>query len=181
MRKSVVAPSLELKEKLLEVGVLVDNFQNKKSSAVVDWLLWLKNTEEILKKYNYSETADLAGLRAAILATGNNSESRRSGKKAQIQKALETINSAQQVVLVKQSQLEERIEKVRTIIRQVVTLAKTAGLIKLRPGENFTAFLEQFLMQMQQHEQLQPSINMAIATVGKYDTLRILAEEIEFS
>ena len=179
MRKSVLSPHLELKELLLGIGSIVDDFHQKRPSATADWLSWLKKTEEVLKKYNYSETAEIAGIRASIIAAKEKGETRKTKKKAQVQKALETVQAAQQVVYNKQIKLEEKIEQVRNMTRQVVQMAKAAGMIQFYPGEDFTAFLEHFLMQMQQHEQLQAGVNLAIASIGRYDTLRILAEEIE--
>lgn len=181
MRKSVLTPCLELKEQLLNISGIVDDFQQKRPSATDDWLSWLRRTEEVLKKYNYGEAAELAGIRAAVLAAKEKGETRKSKKKAQMQKALETVQAAQQVVYNKQIKLEEKIEQVRSMTRQVVQMAKAAGMIHFHPGDNFTAFLEHFLMQMQQHEQLQASANLAIASIGRYDTLRILAEEIELT
>jgi hypothetical protein len=179
MRTSVISPCKELKQKLLAVGILVDGFQQKKTSAIDEWVCWLRETEEILKKYNFREASELAGLRAEILAASKFESNPRNRRKAQIQKALETVNVAQNIVGRRQGQLEEKIEHVRAVIKQITTIAKQAGYINFKQGDNFAFFLEKFIADMQQHSQLKPSINGAIATIGKYDTLRILAEEIE--
>lgn len=181
MRKSALTPSTEIRKQLFQVGSLVDAFQRKQSGVVDEWLKWLKVSEDLLKNYGYSETAELAGLRAEIMAVAHGSIRGKEQRKAIRKKALETISVAQRLLLDKQLQLEEKIEKVRMLIRQITTIARQAGMLEFQPGMDFTAFLDQFLLQMQQHEQLQPSISSAIAMIGRSDTLRILAEEVELS
>lgn len=179
MQTSIIVPCQELKQKLLAISELVDSFQQQSPSAVSDWLYWLKQTEEVLKRYNFRESAELAGLRAEILASSKMDGSPKTRRKTIVQKALETVYIAQSVVARRQGQLEDKIDQVRAVIRQITTLAKQAGYIKFKQGDDFAFFLEKFISDMQQHPQLNPSINGVLGTIGKYDTMLILAEEIE--
>lgn len=180
IKSSILSPCRELKSKLLQVGSIVDGFQEKKHDTINRWLAWLRDTEEILKKHNYTEAAELAGLRAEILAFSNGSGPLKISRKEKFQKTLETINTGQKIVCQRQKILEEKIDDVRILIRQVVAFVKQSGAIKFESKENFSIFLERLLMSMQQHEQLGPSIQAATAKIGRYDMLRLLAEEIEF-
>ena len=66
------------------------------------------------------------------------------------------------------------------MIKQIMIPAKDAGMINYDKNNDFTAYLESLLAQFKSHEQLAPGINSAIASIGKYDVLKIIAEEIEF-
>ncbi|PHN07806.1 hypothetical protein [Flavilitoribacter nigricans] len=181
MLRSVLTPCEELQHQLMNVGSIVNHFRDKKNDAVPQWLQWLEVTEEILKKNNFSETSALAGLRADILAVAMEIDAPRKRKKAIAQKSLESVNVAQDIVASRHNALQEKIEQVRTLFRQIVPVAKQAGLIRFGPGQDFTAFMEDFLQQLQQHEQLGPGITAAIAAIGKTDTLRIMADEIDLT
>ncbi len=183
MQKSIIAPAEKLQAKLMMVSMLVDQFEQKKHHALQDWLSWLSETEALFKEHNYSQVSKLAGLRAEILAIGYESLKRREKQRAQNQRSLATIGVAQDIVQERYQRLADKIEKVREILKQIILVAKEAGFLEqsMISGENFTQFVEQFLWQMRNHEQLKPSINLAIATVGKYDTMRIIAEEIELN
>ncbi|MCB0712553.1 MAG: hypothetical protein KDD67_09510 [Ignavibacteriae bacterium] len=178
---STISANEELKRQLMQVGSIVDTFQRQESNAVEKWLSWLVETADILTKYNYSETSELAATRAEILAARLSVAGERTNRRKFLrQRALETIRPVQQSVLQRQAQLEASVESVRKVLRPILMVAQQAGFITPAAyGGDFTLFLEQLLQQMLNHEQLAPSISSAIATIGKSDTLRILAEEIE--
>lgn len=57
--------------------------------------------------------------------------------------------------------------------------AKDVGIIRIDDIVDFNQYIESLLQQFLQHEQLRPNINNAIALVGRFDVMRIIAEEIE--
>ncbi len=181
MKKSSIEIVNAIYEKLMQVDILVNEFESKKTSAVDNWFVWLKESEELLKRFNYTECAELASFRSSILHENSIPDLGRTTKrKRTFSKALATFQPAQIVLLKIYKPLEEKIETVRNLIRQILVPAKEAGMIQYDPSVDFTQYLESLLRQFQAQEQLAPSINSAIASIGKYDVLRILAEEIQF-
>lgn len=181
MKSSIIIPSEELKKLLIQVGAHVTSFERKERDAVSKWLTWLSEAEDTLKQNNYSETSEIAGIRADIMAVKFGVGSAKEIRKQQIKCALESVREAQAVVLAKQTFLEEKLDSVRDVMKQIVTMAKQAGMIQYDASIGFTNFIEHFFVQLQRHEQLAPSINNAVASIGRADTIRILAEEIELT
>jgi len=160
---------------------MVTRFQKKEHAVIDEWIVWLINLENLFKKYNYTEAAEIAGYRANILASTACEDGKRIKKrKVMNTAAMQTIQPVQQILSDISNRLEEKIEVVRTLINQILIPAKDAGMIKYDSKTDFSLYLESLLAQFKSHEQLAPGINSAIASIGKYDVLRILAEEIEF-
>ena len=195
MVKSVIDTSQSIHQQLMKVGELVDMFDKRDYDAIEAWLLWLKESEILLKTHNYTETSLLAGLRATIIKEKKNVDTaERNKRKNVIYQAVSTVDAAQQILFDINNKLVEKINGVRTLIKQILIPAKEAGLIKTPKEEgflknlftknkdnvDFTAYLETLLQQFKQNQQLAPSINNAIILIGKFDVLRIMAEEIDF-
>ena len=182
MNKSLREAAKKLENMLLEIPSLVDGFSNFRFEAVSRWSQWLKQTETIFLNYGFVESADLAGIRAALLVTEiDPSMTRAMRKKIQLSRSLSSIQQVQLLITSKYKSLNEKLEQVRMLIKQILIPAQAAGMIHEPNGTGFNIYLEGLLHQFQRHEQLGPSINNAIAMVGKFDVLRILAEEIEFT
>lgn len=181
MRKSVIEPANALNEKLFEIPALVTSFAINENNICDKWITWLEELEEIFKKYNYSQCAEIAGYRSTILSStfGNGSEKRSQKRKHRIKSALSCVQPVQQLLSDKSDELNEKIDQVRLLLRQILIPAKEAGMIKYDSTIDFTTFMESILEQFKRHEQIAPGINNAIATIGKSDVLRLLAEEIE--
>ncbi len=179
MNKTIINPCLELKSQLLKVGAMVSRFEGNDYSAVKAWNNWLIEVEAILEKYHFSEAAEIAGLRAQTLVENTEPGQRVSKRKSSMQRSLRTVSAAQIAVLGVQKHLEDKLEGVRLIIKQIVLASRDAGFtFGADKGDDFTVYVDSLLTQLQQHEQLKSGINKAIAVIGKYDTLRVLAEEI---
>ncbi len=182
MRKSVIEPANAFKEKLFEIPDIVSDFAKNKDNICQQWMEWLEELEVIFKKYNYTQCAEIAGYRASIISPAIivRSEKRSQKRKQQYHKALSSIQPVQQLLSDKSDELNNKIDHVRLLLRQILIPAKDAGMIIYDPPTDFTVFMESLLLQFKNHEQIAPGINNAIATIGKYDVLRLLAEEIEF-
>ncbi|MDR1345689.1 MAG: hypothetical protein LBK03_03180 [Bacteroidales bacterium] len=181
----MISSSLDIsnavQHQLMKISAIVDMLDKQGSFAVTVWMEWLMESERLLKKYNYAEVSLLAGLRAEILKEEILCNAERRKKKLIVARALSTVDAAQKVLFNIFDRLNEKIESVRVLIRQIIVPAKEAGIIKPENIDDFTAYLEDLLQQFKNHKQLAPGINNAIVTVGKFDVLRILAEEIDFS
>lgn len=181
MKKSVIEPANELREKLFEIPEIVTSFANKEPEIYKKWITWLKDLETVFKKYDFTESAEIAGYRSAVLASSQSFDVKRVKKrKLMDQLALESVQPVQQILSDRSNLLQEKIEQVRTLVKQILIPAKDAGMIKYDPKMDYTLFMENLLTQFKAHEHVRPSINNAIALIGKYDVIRILTEEIEF-
>ena len=55
MVESTIDIASAIQAKLLLVPELVCKFENKDIYALQDWLAWIKDSEALLKKYNFAE------------------------------------------------------------------------------------------------------------------------------
>jgi hypothetical protein len=181
MRKSVIEPAEQLRIELYKLSNLVDKFQAQEPGITDLWLTWIRELEDLLKKYGYRETAEITGHRASILSNANrvDKQKRKLSRKKRLA-ALATVQPIQQLLSDKCMELEDKIDAVRIMIKQILLPAKDAGMFTYDPKTDFSSYLESLLTQFKSHEQLAPGINNAIASIGKYDVLKIIAEEIEF-
>jgi len=180
MKKSVIEPANALQEKLLEIPDIVTAFRKQEGNVSKKWLHWLEDVESLFKKYNFPQCAEVAGYRSSIIASFTLITEKRIPKRKQInQAALETIQPVQQILSNKSNELNDKVNQVKTLIKQILIPAKDAGMIDYNSNNDFTLFIENLLVKFKTHEQVRPSINNAIALIGKYDVMRILAEEIE--
>ncbi|MDR0207074.1 MAG: hypothetical protein LBI45_07470 [Bacteroidales bacterium] len=178
--KSVLDIAQAIHEKLMQVSSIVNDFEQRAYFATGNWINWLKESEELLIKFQYGESAQLAGLRATILGESFPILPTRNRRRQVFSRAIQTINPAQDILFGLYKILTEKIEVVRVLIRQILIPAKEAGFIEYDSSIDFTRYIESLLQQLKSHEQLKPSINSAIASIGKIDVMRLLAEEIEF-
>lgn len=166
---------------LSKVSGLVNGFETKCPSAVDDWMKWLKESEALFKKYNLAEEAELAGFRSVIVGESSvHNPSVNSKRRRVFTKAVETVQPVQAICTERFRKLEEKVDTVRNLIRQILVPAKEAGCIKYDASIDFTTYIESILQQFRKHEQLKAGINSAIAMTSKQDVILILAEEIDF-
>lgn len=182
MRKSVIEPANALNKKLFEISGIVSSFANKENNICQYWINWLEELEKIFKNYNYTQCAEIAGYRASVISFSlfNNGDKRSQKRKQQFQKAFSSVQPVQQLLSAKTDELNGKIDNVRILLRQILIPAKDAGITNYDTSTDFTEFMESLLIQFKKHDQIAPGINNAIAIIGKYDVLRILAEEIKF-
>lgn len=178
MRKSIVSSSEDLKNLLLEVGTIVDSFSRNDHSVLKIWEEWLKKAEEVLKKYNYSESSEIAGLRSQLLIVDQNSKKKVSKRKSSMQRYIKTIDPAQTVVLHLQKSLELKIENTREVIRQLIGAANQLELIGFLESSDLNLLINNLFFKIKRNEQLGPVLNNAITTFGKFDVIRLFAEEL---
>lgn len=181
MFRSSIEISEKLEQQLNKVGTCVDMFENRDGLAVDTWMEWLKESEKILKDYGYSDTARLAGLRAEIVAEKNRPDLQRNRRKALDSKAASTVNEAQDILFSINAALRDNIDKVTTLVRQIMVPAKEAGIIQPPESQDITSYVENLLNQFKSHEQLKSSIYSAETLIGRFDLLRIIANELDFS
>lgn len=180
MRKSSIYIVSELKPSLLKLPDLVTAIQNKKFTSVTDLFDWLMRLENKLKQLNYTECAEIAGLRAQLaeqkfVLNGKPNER----KKRQLQKALEIIYPAQETVSKILQPLEDKIEQAGELIRQMLSVAYSLGIVPEATPQNFTSHIHHVWSVLANHDQLKNGVNNVKLLVGMTDGIQLLAEEIE--
>lgn len=181
MKKSLLEPEKELRERLLAVTGIIQLFEHSNQESVTTVIDWLKNTEQFFEKYNYVQCAEIAGYRSALLASQINvNENRTKNKKFVRKKALETIQPVQEILSNKYNEIHSKLENVRNFIRQILVPTKDMGLITYEKGVDLNSYIESLILELSKNIQIAPLLNNAIITVGKFDVIRIIADELEF-
>lgn len=157
---------------LMRVPQIVKLHLKRSPVAVSEWLVWLSNAEDLLQHYGMPECAQIAGLRASLAS--NEKQSRQEKREA----ALATVNSAQDIIYNIYTKANINVENAYTLFRQIIVPMRTAGIINIDGIIDLTGYVNDLLRQMLANEQLSASVNGAIASVGKADVIRIIAELI---
>ncbi|MFO7869395.1 MAG: hypothetical protein R6U95_08885 [Bacteroidales bacterium] len=182
MKKSLLEPEKELRNRLLAITGIVELCEHNNYESVSVVLDWLKNTENFFEKYNYVQCAEIAGYRASILAGQITISEKRSLQKKYVRKkAIETIQPVQQILSHKYEEINSKLENVRSLIKQILVPAKEMGLISYQKNIDLNSYIESLMLELKKNKQVAPLLNSAIITVGKYDVIRIIADELEFS
>ncbi|KJD35671.1 hypothetical protein PW52_07975 [Tamlana sedimentorum] len=164
----------------MELPSLVSSIQEKKFSSVDTLFKWLERIEETLKTLNYTQCAEVSGLRAQLAQQKfviNSKPNER--KKRQISKALEIIHPAQAVVSQIVLPLEEKIEQARGLLKQILNVASSLGILPDATPQDFNSYVYNIWGILLAHDQLKNGMNNVKALIGMADGIQILAEEID--
>lgn len=181
MQKSILDLTYKLKAKLIEFPSIVNSLEKKDFNFLTNLLTWIKDTEEILKTYNISETSELAGLRSRILSPRFSESRNVSVKKLQIKIAAEVLYDVQNTVLKVLKPYETRIDECRELIRQLLSIVNQTGAIKYEDSIEFQIFINNIWNLFINHNQLKPGAVKLQTLISNTDILRIMAEEINLS
>ena len=154
----------------MRVPQIVNLLEKHNSVAVTQWLSWLSDAEDHLKHYGMPECAQIAGLRASLAS--NQKLSRQEKREA----ALSTVSPAQEVIYNMYTKVNVSVENVYILFRQIIVPMRTAGIINIDGIDDLTTYINDLLRQLLANEQLSASVNGAIASVGRSDVLRIIAD-----
>ncbi len=165
-----------LRSLLLQVSEHVNLFSNRDVSASSKWLVWLNNAESVLKEYNYPECAQLSGLRSSILSSQHYPNTATSHRKQIDEACIATINPAQQILSNIYDVLNVKVENAYSFFRQVIVTMKSKNLINLDGVTDMTDYINNLLRQLSLNEQLSTGINGIIASIGKADAVRVIAD-----
>ena len=179
MQKSILDITYNLKSKLLEFPSIVNSLEKKDFNFLSNLMMWIKDTEEILKTYNISETSELAGLRSRILSPRFSDTRNASVKKLQIKIASEVLYDVQNTVLKVLKPYETKIDECRELIRQLLSIVNQTGAIKYDDNIEFQNFINGIWSVFINHNQLKPGAVKLQTLISKTDISRIIAEEIK--
>lgn len=169
----------ELKGKLFMMPGIVDKLQQKENNSVDHLMLWLRETEDVLRKSGYAQCAELAGLRSRLLAAEFNEEHRSSKKKEKLRIASEIIYDAQSAVLKLVIPMEDKVNEARIIINQILLIFKPSGVLDYDEKYDFNVFVQGIWHMFKANEQVGGGISKILTFVNQSDAIRILAEEID--
>jgi hypothetical protein len=182
MQKSIITVVNSLKGLLLKTPELTNAFQEKKHTALPTLDIWLKNLEQELKKFNYAQCAEIAGLRSQLIEIKYDPEQNRLHRKKRLfSKGSSVIYPAQSVVQEVIHPLEEKINQARQLIQQVLSIALQAKIIK-KPtsAAESLGYIQNIWVLLKNNTQLNAGLQNIISLVGSSDGMRLLAEEIYF-
>lgn len=178
MIKSYINTYSGLKKSVNKVPDLVNLLRDKNKTFISDFELWLTNTEEFLKKNNFSECSEMAGLRSRLYLV--NFEDMRSSnkKKKQMEIGAEMIYSAQNLIFNLIQPIEEKINEAKELTEELVTIAYNNNIIKINPNEDYTNYIQSLWNHFKSHEQLSKYALRTSSLIGNTDALRFFAEEV---
>lgn len=181
IQQSILDIVYEIKVKLLEFPAIVTSLEKKDPQFITNLIIWIKNTEDILIKYNISEVSELAGFRSRILSPKFSDSRRISVKKAQVKIASELLYDIQHTVLKILKPYEIKIDECRELIRQLLSIVNQTEKITYDNTIEFQNFIETIWNVFINHNQLKPGTVKLKTLISKTDILRIIAEEIDLS
>jgi hypothetical protein len=179
MKYSYIDAYQDLLKQCLFIPDLVTKSANKELSFLENFNQWLLDTEEVMKRYNISKCAEIAGLRSKIIAASYATDSKISKKKRQLSVATSIIYEAQSTVLSVLEPMEGRIAEARNAIRQLLGVAYQSNMTNRQM--NFNQMIRKLWADFSAHEQLKGAIASILVLVNQSDALRMLAEEIDMS
>jgi hypothetical protein len=170
----------ELLDQLLLFPDLATQAANKDTHFVVNFIKWLLDTEEVMRKYNIYKCSELAGLRSKIIYIDNTIEPKKGSKRnRQLLAASAALYEAQSTVLNVLDPIEHRIKEARSAVRQLLGVAYQANMLTL--STDFNQMIKTLWITFLTHDQLRGAIANILVLVNKPDALRLLAEEIDVS
>ena len=179
MKHSYIDTYEDLLKQSLLIPELVTKSANKDMNFLPSLNQWLLDTEKIMKKYDISKCAEIAGLRSKIVAASYSIEPKVSKRKRQFSVATSIIYEAQSTVLSILEPMESRIEEARDAIRQLLGVAYQANMAN--QNMDFNQMIQTLWASFSTHEQLKGAIARILVLINRSDALRILAEEIDIS
>lgn len=180
MKKSSIYTINQLKPMLFQIPDIVTAIQQKRFSAVNTLIQWMEEVEQKLKDLNYSQCAEVAGLRAQLIEQKYALNVRpNERKKKQIKKALEVISPLQDNVSSVVLPLEDKVKQARALLSQILSVANTMELLPPLNSNDFNGYIHTVLAILESQEQLKNGMVNVKSLVGNADCLQLIAEEIQ--
>lgn len=178
MKGSIINKHSELKAQTNKVPTLVNMIKDKNNRYVKALEAWMLETEDVLKKYNYPEYSEMAGLRSRIYLPKYTADNSRIAKKEQMGIATELIYTAQNMIFNLVQQLDEKITDAKSMLEELVIIGKENGIIKVDHSTDFNSYIMSLVEYFKTHEQLKSLIQKPFFVLGRTDTIRVMAEHI---
>lgn len=176
----------EIQNMLLRVSALVELSEHHDLNFVSSVKNWLIDLEKVLNHNHLSVAATIATLRGTLISAENGAipvgiefKGRATKRRVREATASQSIRQAVDFVMTTIKKDVERVTEAERITRQLVSIAKSKGLIKEIPaGDNFTGMLKAIWQTMSADQVLSQGIVSVEGLVGPNDALVILDRTI---
>jgi hypothetical protein len=176
----------EIQNLLLRVPYIVDLNEQRDSSFVSAVKKWLTELETVLKNNHMHFSANVAALRGNLISvdhgsipTGISIKGRITKRKVREATASQSVSQAVDIVSCNIQKDVERVTEAERIMGQLVSIAKTKGIITRVPkGKNFTDALKAIWKTMAGDQVLCQGVVSVEGLVGPHDALLILDRTI---
>jgi hypothetical protein len=176
----------EIQNLLLSVSDIVELSEQRDLNFVSAVKKWLTEIECTLKNNHLPTSAKVASLRGNIIAAeqgnipiGINFKGRATKRKIREATASQSIRQAVDIVTGSIQKDVERVNEAERIVRQLVSIAKSKGLVTELPrGKNFTTMLRLTWQKMSSDQVLSQGTVSVEGLVGPNDAFLILDRAI---
>jgi hypothetical protein len=172
----------EIQNLLLRVPGIVELNEQRDINFVPTTKKWLTQLECVLKNNNLPVSANIAALRGNIISseqgnipTGISFEGHVTKRKIKEATASQAISQAVDIITCSIQNDVNRINEAERVTRQLVSIAKSQGLITELPhGKNFSAILQHIWRKMAADQVLSQGVVSVEGLVGPNDALLVL-------
>ncbi len=176
----------EIQNLLLRVPCIVELSEQRDINFVPETKKWLTQLECTLKNNQLPASANIASLRGNIISAEQGNipmgicfEGRATKRKIKNATANQSINQAVDIITASTQKDVERVNEAERIARQLVSIAKSKGLItELPQGKNFSAILQHIWKKMSADQVLSQGVVSVEGLVGPNDALLVLDRTI---
>ncbi len=179
MFRSTLQLTRQLSDTLLELPAIVRQFERKSPQTMTDLMGWIGRSEDLLSTHRLVEAAEVAGLKARILAPTFDNGKRETLRKRQQTVAIGLLHDLQQAL---QQALQPRaleVQQARGMMRQLLQIVAQSGAVRYEPANGIEAMIDQVWALCIAHEQLKPLAAQLRALLSKDDIRLLMAEEID--
>jgi len=165
---------------LLDVPALVRGFERRTPGALPALLGWIDRAEALLSGHRLPAAADLAGLRARILAPAFEDARRRGDlRRRQTAAAVAALHDLQRTVQDALEPFSAKLRQARDLARQLLMIVAQSGAVRYDPAADLASMVERVWALCTGHDQLKPIAAQLRALLSADDIRLLLAEEID--
>jgi hypothetical protein len=172
----------EIQNYLLQVPELINSVEKQETEFISNLKNWLSGLEKVLHNNNMSETGNIASYRGILISASRGCipneitfYNRLSKRKIIESTATFIIQQSSNLVSTIIQKDKDRFFEAERFTQQLVTIAKTKGLIKEPLNGNYdTDLLKHIWKSMSSDKDLSPGVINIEGLIGPYDALIIL-------
>lgn len=165
---------------LLDVPALARGFERRTPGALPALLRWADRAEALLAEHRLPAAAELAGLRARILAPAFEDARRRGDlRRRQTAAAVSALHDLQRTVQDALEPFVAKLRQARDLARQLLMVVAQSGAVRYDPAGDLPSMIDRVWALCTGHDQLKPVAAQLRALLSADDIRLLLAEEID--
>lgn len=169
----------QLTDLLLRVAPLLQQFERKSPQALPGLLGWIGEAEDLLGTHRLPHAAEIAGLKACILAPAFDDAQRGTLRRRQQAIAVGQLHALQDTLQQALRPRALRIEQARDLARQLLQAVAGSGAIAYDPAVPLDRMVDAIWALCTRHDQLKPYAAQLKVLLSNDDIRLLLAEEID--